>query len=287
MTYRLVQISDPHLSARRSIFHDNWEQVLEMLAADPPDLIVITGDAVLDDPDSEGDHAFARAQFERLPAPWRIIPGNHDVGDSRVAGAMAKTVSEARLARWARHWGEDRWAFPAGGWLMLGINAQTLNAPGLAQEAAQLAWLSQVLAAADPSLPIALFTHKPVFMDHPEETAVDQSALDPVARGRLLAALAGRRLRLVASGHKHQWRAFDLDGTRHVWAPSTAAVNGDPRTTCWGLREVGFVAYGLDGARVRQRLVGRDALTRHEAYLLPPEDGGPARGQGWRPAATA
>ena len=44
MTYRLVQISDPHLSARRSIFHDNWEQVLEMLAADPPDLIVHGGD---------------------------------------------------------------------------------------------------------------------------------------------------------------------------------------------------------------------------------------------------
>ena len=71
--------------------------------------------------------------------------------------------------------------------------------------------------------------------------------------------------------------AFDLDGTRHVWAPSTAAVNGDPRSPCWGLREVGFVAYGLDGARVRQRIMGRDLLTRHEAYLLAPEDGGPPR----------
>ncbi len=279
MSFRFVQLSDMHLSARRTMFRDNWEQVLEMLAADPPDLIICTGDAVLGDPDVEADHAYARSQLERLPVPWRIIPGNHDVGDCRIAGGMDKRVNEARLARWARHWGEDRWAFEAGGWLMIGVNAHTLNAPGLPQEAEQLAWLDQTLAQADQALPIALFVHKPLFMDHPSETVEEQSSLDPEARRRLLAAFTGRRLKLVASGHKHQYRAFDLDGTRHVWGPSTSVINGVPQAPDWGLREVGFVAYTLDGARVRQRLVGRDVLTRHEAYLLGPEDGGP----GWAP----
>jgi hypothetical protein len=38
---------------------------------------------VLDDPDAEEDHAFARAQVERITVPWRAIPGNHDVGDTQ------------------------------------------------------------------------------------------------------------------------------------------------------------------------------------------------------------
>jgi len=275
---RLIQLSDPHLGARRAYHQDNWETVLEILAADPPDLIIVTGDMVLSDPDVEEDHAFARAQLDRLPAPWRAIPGNHDIGDNLVSGAMRQRVDAARLERWARHWGEDRWAFAAGGWLLVGVNAQILNAPGLPAEADQQAWLEATLAAADPALPVALFVHKPLFMDHPSETEMDQSALDPEARRRLLAPFAGRRLKLVASGHKHQWRCFGLGGVRHVWAPSTAAVNGAPDARSWGLREVGFVEHLFEGERLRTRLLGRDLLTRHESYMFKLEYGGPMQG---------
>jgi 3',5'-cyclic AMP phosphodiesterase CpdA len=275
MTLRIIQLSDPHLSPTRAFHQDNWDQVLEVLAADPPDLIIVTGDLVLSDPDVEDDHAFARAQLDRLPAPWRVLPGNHDIGDNLVSGAMAKRVNEDRLARWQRHFGEDRWAFTIDGWLMLGLNAQILNAPGLTAEAAQRAWLDAALAQADPTAPVALFLHKPLFMDHPSETAMDQSSLDLEARRGVVEALAGRDLRLVASGHKHQWRAFDLDGVRHVWAPSTASVNGAPTAKNWGLREVGFVEHRLEGRRTRQRLLGRDWLTRHESYVVSLEHGGP------------
>lgn len=274
---RIVQLSDPHLSATRPFHQDNWEQVLEALAADPPDLVVVTGDVVLSDPDEEADHDFARGQLARIPAPWRVLPGNHDIGDNLVSGAMAKRVDAERLARWQRHFGEDRWSLTLGGWLLLGLNAQILNAPGLAAEAAQRDWLAGVLATTDPALPVALFLHKPLFMDHPSETAMDQSSLDAEARHGLLAMLAGRDLRLVASGHKHQWRAFDLDGVRHVWAPSTASVNGAPTARNWGLREVGYVEYRFEGRRVRQRLLGRDWLTRHESYVVALEHGSPMR----------
>jgi len=275
MAFRLIQLSDPHLSATRAFHQDNWEQVLEALAEETPDLIIVTGDVVLSDPDEDADHVFARAQLDRLPAPWRVIPGNHDIGDNLVSGAMAKRVDATRLDRWTRIWGEDRWSFEAAGWLMLGLNAQVLNAPGFAAEAAQENWLTARLAATDPTLPIALFLHKPLFMDHPSETATDQSAVDPEARARLLALFAGRRLRLVASGHKHQWRAFDLDGVRHVWAPSTASVNGAPNARSWGLREVGYVAHSFDPTRVRQRLLGQHMLTRHESYIVKLEHGSP------------
>ena len=134
-----------------------------------------------------------------------------------------------------------------------------------------------MLAKTDPAAPVALFLHKPLFMDHPSETAMDQSSLDLEARNGVMAMLAGRDLRLVASGHKHQWRGFDLDGVRHVWAPSTASVNGAPTATNWGLREVGFVEHQLEGRRTRQRLLGRDWLTRHESYVVSLEHGSPMR----------
>ena len=274
MGFRVIQLSDPHLSAARPFHQDNWEQVLETLAGDPPDLIVVTGDVVLSDPDDEDDHRFAHEQLSRLPAPWRVLPGNHDIGDNIVSGAMAKRVDEPRLARWQRHFGADRWSLTKEGWLLLGINAQILNAPGLAAEAEQQAWIGAVLADADPDAPVALFLHKPLFMDHPSETTMDQSSLDLAARRGLLAMLAERDLRLVASGHKHQWRAFDLDGVRHVWAPSTATVNGAPAAKNWGLREVGFVEHHLSGRNSRQRLLGRDWLTRHESYIVALEHGG-------------
>jgi 3',5'-cyclic AMP phosphodiesterase CpdA len=277
VSLRIIQLSDPHLSATRPFHQDNWEQVLEALAADPPDLIIVTGDVVLSDPDEEDDHGFARRQLDRLPGPWRVLPGNHDIGDNLVSGAMAKRVDAQRLRRWHRHFGEDRWSLTLDGWLLLGINAQILNAPGLAAEAEQAAWLEAVLAKADPTAPVALFLHKPLFMDHPSETAMDQSSLDLEARNGVMAMLAGRDLRLVASGHKHQWRAFDLDGVRHVWAPSTASVNGAPTARNWGLREVGFVEHQLEGRRTRQRLLGRDWLTRHESYVVSLEHGSPMR----------
>lgn len=277
MSLRIVQLSDPHLSAAWPFHQDNWDQVVEALAADPPDLIVVTGDVVLSDPDEEDDHRFAREQLNRLPAPWHVLPGNHDIGDNIVSGAMAKRVDAVRLARWRRHFGEDRWAITRDGWVLLGVNAQILNAPGLAAEAEQQAWVRAVLADADPGAPMALFLHKPLFMDHPSETMMDQSSLELTARNGLMAMLEGRDLRLVASGHKHQWRAFDLDGVRHVWAPSTASVNGAPTAKNWGLREVGYVEHRLDGRRTRQRLLGRDWLTRHESYIVSLEHGGSMR----------
>ena len=41
---RIVQISDTHLSRRRPFFHHNWELLVDLLAAEPCDLIVCSGD---------------------------------------------------------------------------------------------------------------------------------------------------------------------------------------------------------------------------------------------------
>jgi hypothetical protein len=121
-------------------------------------------------------------------------------------------------------------------------------------------------------LPIALFLHKPLFLDHPSEPDSDdptvrQSCLDSESRARLLDACRTRGVRLVSTGHKHQTRAFSLDGIYYIWAPSTACVNGPPTTLHWGVREVGFVDYRFRPDGFDHRIVGADFLFRHENYI--------------------
>lgn len=270
--YRLVQVADVHLGAGQEHHLDNWNMVLDWIARERPDIVVANGDLIMSDPDTEADYVFARAQFDRLTAPCRYLPGNHDIGDNIVAGAMPQRVDDARRARFLRHFGEERWAFEAAGWGLIGINAQLLGSNGQPAEAEQWQWFEQSLAQF-AGKPVALFLHKPLFLDHPLEADHDdsmrkQSCLDLASRTQLLALCKRYGVRLISSAHKHQTRAFSFDGIYYLWAPSTACVNGPPTALHWGAREVGFLDLRLrEGGRFSHRFVGADFLFRHENYI--------------------
>lgn len=263
---RIVQISDLHLGAIDQRHQDNWEIVLEWLSEARPDLVVVTGDLILHDCDDENDLDFAKAQLDRIPAEWKVIPGNHDIGDNVMSGG-GKLVSDERLRRWRDRFGPDYWTVDHPDWTYIGLNAQTLNSNGLAAEKEQAEWLAATLADLDPARPLGLFIHKPLFMDYPSETVAAPDCIDPTGRALLTDAFRGRDLRFVACGHKHQYRSFNLNGTYHIWAPAISAINHPPTVKMWGLREVGFIDYSFDGPRMRQRLVGTDFLFRHESYI--------------------
>lgn len=268
---RVVFLTDLHLSASRRFYQDNWDMIVAWVNDARPDCVVVGGDLVLSDPDIDEDHAHAHAELRRLEVPFFVIPGNHDVGDNIVSGAMSKRVTSERRARWISRFGPDYWRHDVGEWTLIGVDAQILNGDGLADEDEQQAWLSRTVSSVDADRPIALFVHKPLFMDHPSEEAVQAHCLELAARRQLLAPFSEHRLLLIACGHKHQYRAFGHDGVLHVWGPSTGVVNFPPTVTMWGRREVGFVEFRLGQratrGRVRQRLVGSDFLFRHESYI--------------------
>jgi len=270
-SFRLLHVCDLHLGAGAEYHLDNWRKVVAWAQRERPDLVVVNGDLVMDDPDNEADHAFARTEVDRLGLPCRFLPGNHDVGDNVVSGKMPQRVDAERIARFRRHYGEDRWAFDAAGWRFVGVDAQLFGSRGLALEDEQWRWLEGALGEA-AGQPLALFIHKPLFLDHPGETdhadpTVRQSCLDAASRARLLALVQRHGVRLIASGHKHQTRSFALDGIYYIWAPSTACVNGAPSALHWGTREVGFIDYRFTPAGFEHRVVGADFLFRHETYV--------------------
>jgi 3',5'-cyclic AMP phosphodiesterase CpdA len=269
--FRLIQVADLHLGAGAEHHLDNWRKVRAWLERERPDVVVVNGDLVMSDPDCEDDHVFARAQVGETGLPCRFLPGNHDIGDNVLSGKMAQRVNDERVARFKRIYGEDRWSFGAAGWHFIGLNSQLFGSGGLALEAEQWSWLERALCEA-AGKPIAVFTHKPLFLDHPGEgdhadPSVRQSCLDASSRLRLLELAQRHNVRVISTGHKHQTRCFSLDGIYHFWGPSTACVNGAPSALHWGTREVGFIDYRFGPGGFEHRMVGADFLFRHENYV--------------------
>ena len=81
---------------------------------------------------------------------------------------------------------------------------------GLASEAEQFDWLASGTRARGGK-PVALFLHKPLYLDAPDDPELAASAIRYVPqppRRRLIELLSTVDLRLVASGHVHQRRDF-------------------------------------------------------------------------------
>jgi 3',5'-cyclic AMP phosphodiesterase CpdA len=244
--FRLTQISDTHLARRLTRLTRNFERVVEHIDATRPDLVINTGDLAFDAPTNADDLEFARTLHQAIPVPCRFIPGNHDVGDNptQVAPAPERLVNEQARQTYIAAFGDDRWRFDAAGWCFIGLNSLVMNT-SLAAEAEQFEWLAAELAVTG-GRPVALFVHKPMFLNTPEDPELEATAIRYVpypARRRLTEMLRTANVRLVASGHVHQRRDFTWRSIRHVWAPSAGFIISDRRQERIGIKEVGLVEY--------------------------------------------
>jgi 3',5'-cyclic AMP phosphodiesterase CpdA len=244
--FRLTQISDTHLAHRLAKLTENFYRVSEHIDATRPDLVINSGDLAFDGPTSRDDLEFARSLHDALPVPCRYLPGNHDIGDNPTAVGPLPTqpATEPHLQNFRALIGDDRWRFDEAGWCFIGLNSLVMNT-GLASEAEQFDWLASELARTGGQ-PVALFLHKPLYLNAPDDPELAVSAIRYVpqpARQRLIDMFAAVDLRLVASGHVHQRRDFTYGRVRHVWAPSAGFIISDARQELIGLKETGLVEY--------------------------------------------
>jgi 3',5'-cyclic AMP phosphodiesterase CpdA len=244
--FRLIQISDTHLARRLPTLTQNFHRVSECIDARRPDLVVNSGDLAFDGPTSRDDLEFARELHATLPVACRYLPGNHDIGDNptELGPAPPQPATEQERQNFLAVFGEDRWRFDAAGWRFIGLNSLVMNT-GLASEAEQYDWLASQLSSADGK-PVALFLHKPLYLNSPEDPELAASAIRYIpmpARSRLVEMLGAADLRLVASGHVHQRRDFTYRRIRHVWAPSAGFIIPDAKQEVIGTKEVGLVEY--------------------------------------------
>jgi hypothetical protein len=181
-------------------------------------------------------------------------------------------VDAVRQQRWLDIVGADHWSPTVGGWIVLGINAQLLGS-GLEDEAAQWAWLEEQISRHHGRQQIALITHKPVTATGTELAAAPPFRFWPSqARDRLARLFGGTPPALVMSGHVHQYRLLRLDGTDHLWVPTTWAALPDQVQPVLGTKRCGIVSLLLTtGSPAEQQLIEPRGLAQHTVTIDVPD----------------
>lgn len=232
-------VSDSHLSPRTPEADTNWTAIVDHLANSEPDLVIHAGDISLDGANSREDLEHAKIQLDQLDAPWRAIPGNHDVGETDDAAA---SVVEDRRARYESIFGDRSWTIDLDGWRLIGIDSQELLHSEAAPEASWV-WLESQLKT---ELRVAVFQHRPLRPLEATETDTARRYVIEPGRSRLEALFQDAGIELLVTGHVHQWRSVDVAGIQHVWAPSTWATMPDDYQPVIGDKTVGLVEIDLD-----------------------------------------
>jgi len=247
--FKVVQISDTHISESKPHFADNWPKLAEWVRKQSPDLVVHTGDVTVDGADHERELEYCAGLMNQLGSPWLAVPGNHDVGDAK---NPHQPVNAQRIERWNRHYRADRWVKDIPGWRLVGLNALLIGSDD-PEELKQDRWLEGSMEGARGRRP-AWFLHRPLFIEGPQEGDTGYWSLKPQPRKRFLGLVAAQQVRVVASGHLHKSHRHDHQGTSYVWGPSGGFVVGPKEQPPMpGKAELGAVVYefGPDDVSIR------------------------------------
>lgn len=255
---KIVQISDTHLSPSKSHFNNNWEPVRAWIEEMAPDLVIHTGDLTIDGADREDDITFSLGLINRLSVPVLVVPGNHDVG--HLPGSH-QPVDPERLARWRGLAGPDYWVSDHGDWRLVGFNSLLVGFED-EEEEKQFAWLEEQLRDRD-GRKVAVFAHKPLFVDEPQEGDTGYWGIRPRQRRRLFDLFAGSGVALHASGHLHWAWTGEHAGMSLVWAPPTSFIIDTLERPMPGERLVGAVVHTFSEAGVVSEIVAVPGLVSH------------------------
>jgi 3',5'-cyclic AMP phosphodiesterase CpdA len=259
----VLVVSDSHLSARTPEAVTNWDAIVDHVAVTVPDLVVHAGDVSAQGADRADDLTFAAGHLARVAAPLGVVPGNHDVGEPPGLPGHESVVDDDRVAAFRAAFGADRFARRAGRWTVVGIDVQVLGS-GTAAEDEQWRWLDEVLVG-DGAGPTAVVLHKPLAVLAADRPGRPARYVQPDASRRLAPLLAAAGVRVVVSGHVHQWLRHEPDGRLHLWAPTTWAVLPDSWQPPVGEKRTGALELALhDDGRVDVGVV-RPAGLRQQA----------------------
>jgi 3',5'-cyclic AMP phosphodiesterase CpdA len=266
---RIALVTDSHLAPIAEAFNANWQAVRRHIARDAIDLTIHLGDITLDGFSDRSQHDHASSLSQDWPTPLRFLPGNHDIGDHKPAPDMPaeEPLDLDLLALYRTRFGNDYWRIAAEGWWLIGLNAQLLGTE-TAAEAEQWKWLAAGLPECN-ARPVALLLHKPLFLDDPAEHLPSIRYVPREPRRRLLELLSALDLRLVLSGHTHQYVDRVIAGVRHVWLPSTAYIFPDTMQERIGEKVTAITVLELSADGYRLGIVSAEGVLPHNLVEQP------------------
>jgi alkaline phosphatase D len=274
---KIIQITDTHFSPSKPHFNGNWEPLADWIEKSGADLVVHTGDLTVDGADKDEDISFCMDLMRQISVPMLIVPGNHDVG--HLPGSP-QPVNATRLARWRDLVGPDYWAEDVANWRLIGLDSLLMGF-GDDEEEKQFQWLEEMLDSRG-DLRVALFAHKPLFVDAPDEGDTGYWSVRPAPRKRLYDLIAAHDVALFASGHLHWTWQGRYNDTSLIWGPSAAFILRTMEREMPGERLIGAVVHEF-GETIESQIVAVPGMTAyylddvveevypHEAHKVQPE----------------
>ena len=198
---RFLHFTDTHFGGenRAAI-----EAALAFALADPPDMILVTGDLTLNGLPRE--FKAAADWLNRLPDPWRATPGNHDTPYWNLL--LRALTPFARYRRYIGAIDGEAWSSPALSVRMLNTSRGAQPRPDWSKGAINLRKADEAAAALAQGAAGAL---RVIACHHPLVEAVDAPVSGGVHRGELAAQrLAEQGVDLILTGHVHNPFAVPL-----------------------------------------------------------------------------
>jgi 3',5'-cyclic AMP phosphodiesterase CpdA len=262
-------VADSHLSPLAPTCAANWDAVRQYVSRSRSDLTVHLGDITLDAASDHSQLDSARIMCNSWPTSFRFLPGNHDIGDNPPGpeNPTRQPFDPELLERFRIRFGPDYWSIAVDGWFVIGINAQLFGS-GLPVETDQLHWLSEQVLQAE-TRPVVLMLHKPLFQNNEKDRTPHIRYVPFGPRCQLMNTIASLDLRMVLSGHVHQYLDRTINGIRHIWLPSTAFFLPDSMQERVGEKIMGVGVLELSRGNCRFDLVCPDGLSRNNLVEQP------------------
>jgi 3',5'-cyclic AMP phosphodiesterase CpdA len=214
----IAQLSDTHIKPSGRLAYKRVDTSLMLSAAidhlrqlpQTPDLIVITGDLV--DEGSIEEYKILRQFLTDLPAPYLLIPGNHDDRDNmRAVFEDHPWITETGF--WQYSATSDNWPVR-----IIGLDSvNTGHSSGLLCQS-RLNWFEDALMK-KPDVPTLVMIHHPPFktgIGHMDDIGLDGQ--------KEFANILSRhpQIQLVICGHLHRNIRATVGGRAVMTSPSTA-----------------------------------------------------------------
>ena len=215
-SFLLVQLSDTHVGfqgAPDPLGTKAFERAVDTINAleRQPDLILFTGD-LTHDSDDPAEHARRFGRFQEIADRLRVkkrmhVPGEHDAA-----------LDGGVLFR--EHFGETHYSFDHRGVHFVALDNVSRGKPVVGNE--QLAWLRRDLARYGHTVPIVVFTHRPLFDLKPEWEWFTADG------DQVMNVLAPYESVTVLYGHIHREHHQSIGHAQHHAARSLVFAFPDP-----------------------------------------------------------
>lgn len=285
--WRFVHVTDIHVGSPRSFrfqpaWNENWQTARRQILALNPELLLAGGDLTRDGNIHPYELEAVKADFNTLPFPAHVIPGNMDTGNKHAdrQGCYASqsdpalNIQAAQLRRFELVFGPSAWTFVHRNVRFTGF-CDMLIGSNLPEERELWAWLDSLRSL--PRTPFHVWMlHYAVFIQTPDERTYgidgDEAeyldwyfGLDQPVRRRLMKIFRAAGATHVISGHVHCRKTHLADGMRFDIAPSSAFCqyagrwpDGDPT--------LGFLAYTVGDNALACSFVPLERISQVPGY---------------------